>query len=220
DYFFEHHAATLLFFVHQGGGTLETMFGPIEFRKGDFLIVPKGVTHRFELAPGPQYYWVYESFAGDPEKSEAPTTGQFITHSRSDYKFPRTLDTRNEAGRFEIVSKVAEVYTRRVHLTHPFDVVRWRGDHLPDQLAVYGRAPARRRPLARAALGPHDLQAPGLLHLRLHRALGREGRDVAAVLPPKPRLPRDDRLPLWRFLQRRRRGHGGDGDAPSGRPAA
>ena len=35
-----------------------------------------------------------------------PTTGQFITHSRSDYRFPRTLDTRNEAGRFEIVSKV------------------------------------------------------------------------------------------------------------------
>jgi len=136
DYFFEHHGATLVFFVHQGGGTLETMFGPIEFRKGDFLIVPKGITHRFELAPGPQYYWVYESFAGDPEKSEAPTTGQFITHSRSDYKYPRTLDTRNESGRFEIVSKVADVYTRRVHPTHPFDVVGWRGDYLPYRFAV------------------------------------------------------------------------------------
>src|SRR5206468_13997 len=126
DYFFEHHGATLVFFVHQGGGTLETMFGPIEFRKGDFLIVPKGITHRFELAPGPQYYWVYESFAGDPEKSEAPTTGQFITHSRSDYKYPRPL--------------------------------------------------------------------------------GREGRDVAAVLPQEPRLSGDARLPLRRLLQRRRRG--------------
>jgi homogentisate 1,2-dioxygenase len=136
DYFFEHHSATLVFFVHQGGGTLETTFGPIEFHTGDFLIVPKGITHRFELAPGPQYYWVYESFAGDPEKSEAPTTGQFLTHSRSDYKFPRTLDTRNEAGRFEIVSKVGDVHTRRVHPTHPFDVVGWRGDYLPYRFAV------------------------------------------------------------------------------------
>ncbi|OLD75181.1 MAG: hypothetical protein AUG87_14020 [Candidatus Rokubacteria bacterium 13_1_20CM_4_70_14] len=136
DYFFEHHSATLVFFVHQGGGTLETTFGPIEFRKGDFLIVPKGITHRFELAAGPQYYWVYESFAGDPEKAESPTTGQFITHSRSDYKYPRTLDTRNESGRFEIVSKVADVYTRRVHPTHPFDVVGWRGDYLPYRFAV------------------------------------------------------------------------------------
>lgn len=136
DYFFEHHSATLVFFVHQGGGTLETTFGPIEFRTGDFLIVPKGVTHRFELAAGPQYYWVYESHAGDPEKSESPTTGHFITHSRSDYKFPRTLDTRNEAGRFEIVSRVGDVLTRRVHPTHPFDVVGWRGDYLPYRFAV------------------------------------------------------------------------------------
>ena len=136
DYFFEHHSATLVIFVHEGGGTLETLFGPIGYGRGDFLIVPKGIPHRFACAPGPQYYWVYESFAGDPEKSEAPTTGHFITHSRSDYRFPRTLDTRNEAGRFEVVSKVGSVYTQRMHPTHPFDVVGWRGDYLPYRFAV------------------------------------------------------------------------------------
>jgi homogentisate 1,2-dioxygenase len=136
DYFFEHHGATLVFFIHEGAGTLETPFGPIGYRRGDFLIVPKGMTHRFELGPGPHYYWVYESFAGDPEKAEAPTTGRFLTHSRSDYKFPRSLETRNEAGRFEIVSKTGEVYARRVHPTHPFDVIGWRGDYLPYKLAV------------------------------------------------------------------------------------
>jgi homogentisate 1,2-dioxygenase len=136
DYFFEHHSATLVFFVHEGGGTLETTFGPIGYTRGDFLVVPKGITHRFELAPGPQHYWVYESFAGDPEKAESPTTGQFITHSRSDYRFPRALATVNEPGRFEIVSKVHATYTRRVHPTHPFDVVGWRGDYLPYKFAV------------------------------------------------------------------------------------
>ena len=52
EYFFEHHGATMVFFVHEGRGTLETTFGPIEYAKGDFLIVPKGITHRFELAAG------------------------------------------------------------------------------------------------------------------------------------------------------------------------
>src|SRR2546425_5546258 len=136
DYFFEHHSATLVFFVHEGSGTLETTFGPIAYRKGDFLIIPKGITHRFECDQSPQYYWLYESFAGDPEKAEAVTTGQFLTHSRSDYKFPRSLETRNEAGRFEIVSKVDGAYTRRVHPTHPFDVVGWRGAYLPYKFAV------------------------------------------------------------------------------------
>jgi homogentisate 1,2-dioxygenase len=136
DYFFEHHSASMVFFVHEGRGTLETMFGPIEYRQGDFLIIPKGVTHRFEPGPGPQYFWMYESFAADPEKSESPTTGRFLTHSVSDYRFPRSLDTRNEAGRFEIVSKVDAAYTRRVHPTHPFDVIGWRGDYLPYKFAV------------------------------------------------------------------------------------
>jgi homogentisate 1,2-dioxygenase len=79
---------------------------------------------------------VYESFAGEPEKAESPTTGRFLTHSRSDYRYPRSLDTRNEAGRFEVVAKVGATYTRRVHPTHPFDVVGWRGDYLPYRLAV------------------------------------------------------------------------------------
>src|SRR2546425_12308973 len=132
-----------------------------EFRKGDFLIAPKGITHRFELAAGPQYYWVYESFAGDPEKAESPTTGQFITHSRSDYKYPRTLDTRNESGRFEIVSKVADVYTRRVHPTPPLDVVGWRGGHPPHKVPLPGRRPPRPRPPPPAPPGPPNLQVPG-----------------------------------------------------------
>jgi homogentisate 1,2-dioxygenase len=136
DYFFEHHSATMVFFVHRGEGTLETTFGPIGYRAGDFLIVPKGITHRFELGPGPHYYWMYESFTADPEKSESPTTGRFLTHSESDYKYPRSLQTVNEKGRFEIVSKVDGIYTRRVHPTHPFDVVGWRGDYLPYRFAV------------------------------------------------------------------------------------
>ncbi len=136
EYFFEHHSATLLFFVHRGAGTLETTFGPLAYGPGDFLIVPKGITHRFEPGPGPHYYWVWESFAGDPEKAETATTGRFLTHSRSDYRFPRSLEPRNESGRFEVIARVEAGFVRRVHPTHPFDVVGWRGDYLPFKLAV------------------------------------------------------------------------------------
>jgi homogentisate 1,2-dioxygenase len=136
DYFFEHHSATMVFFIHQGEGTLETTFGPLTYGKGDFLVIPKGITHRFDLGSGPHYYWMYESFTGDPEKPEAPTTGRFLPYAQSDFKYPRSLQTVNEAGRFEIVSKVEGLYTRRVHPTHPFDVVGWRGDYLPGRFAV------------------------------------------------------------------------------------
>jgi len=136
DYFFEHHSATLIVFVHAGAGTLQTTFGPLEYKQGDFLVIPRGITHRWELAPGPQYFWAYEAFAGDPEKCDSPTTGQFIPYAKSDCPYPRSIDTRNQTGRFDIVAKVGETYTRRVHPTHPFDVVGWRGAYLPYRLAV------------------------------------------------------------------------------------
>jgi len=75
DYFFEHHSATMVYFVHEGRGTLETTFGPIEYRKGDFLVVPKGLTHRFELGRAATITGLYESFAGDPEKAEVAEHG-------------------------------------------------------------------------------------------------------------------------------------------------
>ena len=51
DYFFEHHSATCVYFIHEGRGILETTFGPIEYRPGDFLVLPKGTLHRFVHAP-------------------------------------------------------------------------------------------------------------------------------------------------------------------------
>src|SRR5439155_511306 len=92
---------------------------------------------RFELAAGRHYYWLYEGFAGDPEKSEAATTGRFIPHSRSDYKFPRSLHTRNEATGCDVISRVGHVYTRRAHPTHPSSVGGWRAEGL------HGRSTAR-----------------------------------------------------------------------------
>src|SRR5205823_11564305 len=74
-----------------------------------------------------------------------------------------------------------------------------------------GRAAARGRSLARAALGPHGVHPSRLLYLRLHRALGGEGRAVGALLPQQPRLLRDARLSRRALLQPGRgvlRGHG------------
>ena len=127
DYFFEHHSATLVFFVHEGGGTLETTFGPIDYGKRRLPHRAQG--HHAPLrarARGPSTTGCTSRFAGDPEKGESPTTGRFITHSQSDYRFPRTLDTRNEAGRFEIVSKVGRRSTRGA-CTRPIPSTWWAG---------------------------------------------------------------------------------------------
>src|SRR6185312_2860287 len=39
-----------LFFVHEGEGVLRTEYGPLGYRVGDYLVVPRGTTYRFEVA--------------------------------------------------------------------------------------------------------------------------------------------------------------------------
>ena len=39
-----------LFFVHAGAGRLRTEYGPLDYRAGDYLVVPRGTTYRFEPA--------------------------------------------------------------------------------------------------------------------------------------------------------------------------
>ena len=53
-----------LFFVKQGGGVLRSMLGDVPFAQDDYVFVPKGVLHRFELADGPQEWLSMELHGG------------------------------------------------------------------------------------------------------------------------------------------------------------
>ena len=39
--------ATRSMFVHEGSGTLETIFGDVPYKEGDYVVIPRGTTYRF-----------------------------------------------------------------------------------------------------------------------------------------------------------------------------
>ena len=50
-YFFRNAYANELYFVHEGSGTLATMYGSIAYRPGDYLVIPHNTT--YQLRPDP-----------------------------------------------------------------------------------------------------------------------------------------------------------------------
>ena len=48
-------------FVHRGEGVLETMFGQIAYGPGDYLVIPRGVMHRFKWATDDNRALIVES---------------------------------------------------------------------------------------------------------------------------------------------------------------
>src|SRR5437899_2472291 len=71
DYFFRNGEGDEVIFVHEGAGTLETIFGELPYKEGDYIVVPRGTTYRFRPGVGgsaadasshsPQRHLVFET---------------------------------------------------------------------------------------------------------------------------------------------------------------
>lgn len=132
-YFLRDADGDLCYFVHEGAGTLETDYGPLAFGVGDYLIVPKGTTHRFVPA-GALFLFAIEGTG----EYRIPDRGMLGRHAMFD---PGVLDTpepapQDEQGEFEVRVKRDGQYTRLIYPHHPLDVVGWQGDLCPVRLNI------------------------------------------------------------------------------------
>ena len=71
DYFYRNGEGDEVIFVHEGSGTLETIFGDLPYRAGDYVVVPRGTTYRFR-PEGPQRHLVFESPGPDRDPAALP----------------------------------------------------------------------------------------------------------------------------------------------------
>ena len=49
DYFYRNSDSDEMLFIHIGSGKLRTMYGSIDFKYGDYLIIPKGTTYQIDF---------------------------------------------------------------------------------------------------------------------------------------------------------------------------
>ena len=123
-------------FVHEGNGLLETQFGNLRYRPGDYLVIPTGVIWR--LIPEPeteQRMLVVEAFGHiEPPKRYVNRYGQFLEnspYSERDIRPPEELAPHDEKGEFEVRVKARGRITRYLYDHHPLDVVGWDGHLWP-----------------------------------------------------------------------------------------
>jgi len=117
-------------FVHEGSGTLESIYGELPYREGDYVVIPRGTTYRFEFAE-PQRHLVFES-GGLIEipRRYRNEYGQLLEHApfyHRDINPPRELTTHRERGDHRVKVRVRDGYQTYVLDYHPFDVVGWDG---------------------------------------------------------------------------------------------
>jgi homogentisate 1,2-dioxygenase len=119
-------------FVHQGQGTLHTMFGLVPFRAFDYIVIPRCTTYRLEFDQSARPDLLVIEAAGNiviPARYLNPD-GQIrlgAPYSERDLHGPREIDVVDREDEVPVLIKDGERLTRYVMAHHPFDVVGWDG---------------------------------------------------------------------------------------------
>lgn len=131
DYFFKNADGDELVFVHDGSGVLETMFGYIPYRPGDYLVIPRGTIYRLKMDTTPQRMIVIQAHSHiEIPKRYRNEYGQLLEHApycERDIRPPSELHTFDEKGEFKVLVRARNCHTEYLYDYHPFDVVGWDG---------------------------------------------------------------------------------------------
>ena len=125
-----------ILFIHDGSGVLESQYGIIHYKSGDYLVIPTGVLWRI-LPDGDveQRMLVVETWGHvEPPQRYLNRYGQFLEtapYCERDLRPPEELITHNESGEFEVRVKARGCLTRYFYAHHPLDVVGWDGHLWP-----------------------------------------------------------------------------------------
>ena len=139
-YFYRNGQGDELLFVHEGEGKLETSFGLLPYRRGDYLYIPIGCTYRLVSSGGPTRLLVIET-TGEitTPRRYRNDHGQLLEHApfcERDIRVPLELEPHDERGAFEVHVRARGRLTKHVLDHHPLDVVGWDGYLYPFALNI------------------------------------------------------------------------------------
>jgi len=145
DYFYKNTDADEVIFIHKGNGKLRTHLGNIDFKYGDYLVIPRGVIYKLDFDDENNRLFIVESYAPVyTPKRYRNYFGQLLEHSpfcERDIRRPYELETNYELGDFLIKVKKQGEITEMTYASHPFDVIGYDGYNYPYAFSIHDFEP-------------------------------------------------------------------------------
>ena len=144
--FYKNASCDELVFVHDGEGVLQTPLGDVSFQGGDYVHIPRTLTHKWVFSGNRQSRLLVieaESEIRFPKRYRNEF-GQLLEnspYSERDLRPPSELRTYDEKGEFEVRIKKHGYLHRYIYRYHPFDVVGWDGYMYPYAISIHDFEP-------------------------------------------------------------------------------
>ncbi|HHU6751059.1 TPA: homogentisate 1,2-dioxygenase [Staphylococcus pseudintermedius] len=144
DYFYRNSDGDELLFVHYGSGKIETTFGTIHYNRWDYVKIPIGTIYRVIPEEKTKFLVVETMSWITTPKRYRNEYGQYQEHSpfcERDFVGPESLDTHDEKGEFEVLTRKHNQWHKHYFKHHPLDVVGWDGNIYPWKFYILDHEP-------------------------------------------------------------------------------
>ncbi len=123
-----------IWFVHKGKGVMETIYGPLTFERGDYIVIPRGTIYRLVPETNDNHFLLIES----TEEVNIPDRGMLGPTALFD---PAVLETPepqpiDDDREWVVRFKRQGTYTHYTFPHNPIDVIGWKGDVTPIKLSI------------------------------------------------------------------------------------
>ena len=133
-----------LVYVHSGSATVESIFGVLAVRAGDYVVIPAGTTHRWVSDDELRLLVFDASGHVRPPKRYLSPDGQFLEatpYCERDIRGPDEPLLAEDDGPTEVLVRTREGLALHCYAHHPFDVVGWDGYLYPWALSIHDFEP-------------------------------------------------------------------------------
>lgn len=145
EYFYKNADCDEVIFIHEGSGKLRTQLGNIDFKYGDYLVIPRGMIYQVDFDSENNRLFIVESHRPVfTPKRYRNWFGQLLEHSpycERDFRPPSEIETHTEKGDFVVKTKKEGILYSYVYASHPFDVVGWDGYNYPYAFSIHDFEP-------------------------------------------------------------------------------
>lgn len=145
DYYYKNSSADELIFVHEGEGKFLSIYGELNFKYGDYIMIPRGTIYQLQFKTSQNRLLIVESFGPYTyPKRYLSKYGQLMEHSpycERDIIPPSDLKTYDEKGDFLVYIKKNQIMYPVTYMYHPFDAIGWDGCHYPYIFSIHNFEP-------------------------------------------------------------------------------
>ena len=145
EYFYKNTDADEVIFIHKGTGKLRTHLGNIDFKYGDYLVIPRGIIYKLDFEDENNRLFIIESYSPVyTPKRYRNNFGQLQEHApfcERDIRRPYELETHDVLGDFLIKVKKQGEIIEMIYASHPFDVVGYDGYNFPYAFSIHDFEP-------------------------------------------------------------------------------